>query len=69
MKLEKKNKIMAIFITIAAIIVLGGIGFAFFSSTVSNDNNEKFQTQTATMSLKFDDNDNGISANLNLACL
>ena len=66
MKLEKKNKIMAIFITVAAFLVLGGIGFAFFSSAVSNDNNEKFQTSTATMSLKFDDNDNGISANLNL---
>ena len=66
MNTDKKNKIMAIFITVAAFLVLGGIGFAFFSSAVSNDNNEKFQTSTATMSLKFDDNDNGISANLNL---
>jgi len=46
---------------VAAFIVLGGIGFAFFSSTVSNDNNEKFQTETANMSLKFDDNDNGVN--------
>ncbi len=66
MNTDKKNKIMAIFITVAAFLVLGGIGFAFFSSTVSNDNNEKIQTETATMSLKFDDNDNGISGTLNL---
>ena len=40
MKLDK-NKKLAIFITIATIIILGGITYTFFSSTVSNVNNEK----------------------------
>ena len=65
MKLDK-NKIMAIFITVAAFLVLGGIAYAFFSASVSNDNNEKFQTETATMRLVFSDNDNGVSGTLNL---
>ena len=66
MNTDKKNKKLAIFITLATIIVLGGITFTFFSSTVSNENNEKFQTETATMRLVFSDNDNGVSGTLNL---
>ena len=62
----KKEQKLAIFITIFAIMVLGGITYTFFSSVVSNTNNEKIQTSTATMSLKFDDGDNGISGTLNL---
>ena len=63
---DKKNKIMAAFITLATVIVLGGITFTFFSASVSNANNEKINTQTATMRLVFSDNDNGVSGTLNL---
>ena len=62
----KRNKMLVIGITVFSILVLGGVSFTFFSAAVSNSNNEKFTTQTATMSLAFDDNDNGISATLNL---
>ena len=61
-----KNKFLAIGITLCAIIVLGGIAFTFFAVGVSNTNNEKFSTTTATLALIFDDNDNGVSGTLGL---
>jgi len=66
MKKLDKNKILAAFITFATIIVLGSLTYTYFSASVSNTNNEKIQTSTATMSLVFDDNDNGVSGTLNL---
>ena len=62
----RKEKIIAVGITILSLVVIIAVGYAFFSASVSNANNEKMQTSTATMSLKFDDNDNGISGTLNL---
>ena len=65
-KLSKRDKKLAIFITIFTVLLLAGITYTFFAVSVSNTNNEKIQTSTATMSLVFDDNDNGVNASLNL---
>ena len=65
MKLDS-NKRLAIFITIFTIVLLAGLTYTYFSASVSNTNNEKIQTSTATMSLEFDDGDNGVNATLNL---
>ena len=62
----KKEKALAVGITILSLVVIMGVGYAFFSASVSNANNESLLTETATMSLRFDDNDNGISGTLNL---
>ena len=64
--INTKNKVLAIGITLFSIIVLVGITYTFFSAAVSNANNEKINTQTATMRLVFSDNDNGVSGTLNL---
>ena len=64
--INTKNKVLAIGITFFAIIVLVGITYTFFSAAISNANNEKINTQTATMRLVFSDNDNGVSGTLNL---
>ena len=47
-------------------IFIIGITYAYFSSGVSNTNNEKVNANAATLSLVFEDNDNGISGNLSL---
>ena len=62
----KKDKTMVIGITVLSLIVLVGVGFAFFSAGLSNANKETVNAGTATIALEFDDNDNGISGNLNL---
>ena len=62
----EKDKVLVFGITILSIIVITGVGFAFFSSPVTNTNNENVTAETASISLKFDDNDNGISGTLNL---
>ena len=63
---EKKLQFFAVFVAFLTIIVLAGVTYTFFASAVSNTNNEKFSTSTATLSLVFADGDNGISASLNL---
>ena len=63
---EKKLQFFAVFVTFLTIIVLSGVTYTFFASAVSNTNNEKFSTTTATLSLVFADGDNGVSASLNL---
>lgn len=61
-----KNKKTFILVTTLSLIILAGIGFAYFSAAVVNTNNEKLVTETATLSLKFSDNDNGVGGTLNL---
>ena len=43
-----------------------GLVFSFFSSPLTNTNNEKYTTETANIALKFNDNYNGVSGILNL---
>ena len=65
-KTNKRNQIMFYALAILAVIIFSGIGYAYFSAGVSNTNNEKINAGTATLSLVFEDNDNGISGTLNL---
>ena len=62
----KKQKMITIGILCFSIIILSTIVFAYFSSTLSNQNNESLSTNTASISLVFDDNDNGVNEVLNL---
>ena len=62
----RKKKIIAVGITILSLVVIMGVGYAFFSASVSNANKETITVGSATISLEFDDNDNGISGTLNL---
>ena len=62
----KNEKALIMGVTLLSMIVIIGIGYAFFSSTVSNTNHEEVSAETATIALKFDDNDNGIGGTLNL---
>ena len=62
----KRNKYLIYLLLISISLILGGIGFAFFSANVSNTNHETISTETATLSLVFEDNDNGVSGNLSL---
>lgn len=64
--MKTKEQVLVVFTVMFAIVVLVGITYTFFSVGVSNNDNEKFQTSTATLSLVFDDGDNGINATLNL---
>ena len=59
--LERKNKRVTLIMGIASLLVIVGVGYAFFSGGLSNSVRERFSTETATITLKFDDNDNGIS--------
>ena len=63
---NKKQNVLFIMITILMILFVGGITYAFFSAGVSNTNNETINAGTATLSLVFEDNDNGVSGNLSL---
>lgn len=60
------NKKMALIGTMVSILLVSAVGFAYFSATVVNTNNEKLSTETGALSLKTNDNDNGISETLNL---
>ena len=51
----KKNKRLNLIIGMLSLVVLIGIGYAYFSSTLSNTNNEKLSTETATIALVFDE--------------
>ena len=63
---ENKEKFLKIGITVLSLIVVISIGYAYFSSIVTNTDHEEVSAETATISLKFDDNDNGVSGRLNL---
>ena len=63
---RKRNKIIVSVLAIFTFSALIGLTYAFFSANVSNTNHEVITSNSATLSLVFDDNDNGISANLNL---
>ena len=64
--IEEKNKRLTLIMSIISFIVIIGVGYAFFSGTLSNTNNEGFNASSATISIEFDDNDSGISSTLNL---
>ena len=65
-EMNRKNKQVAFIGSIVSIMQVIAVGFAYFSATVVNTNHETVSTETATLSLKFSDNDNGISACLTL---
>ncbi len=44
-----------------ALLLLVGVSYAYFSSAVNNDQNEKLSLDTGTMRLRFADNDRGIN--------
>ena len=63
---NQKERVLVIVSCFVACITLIGLGLAYFSSSLSNSNHETVNAETATIALVFDDNDNGISAVLNL---
>ena len=63
---RKKDQTLASQITILSLFLIIGVVYAFFSSTLSNANRESASVETATIALRFDDNDSGISGILNL---
>ena len=66
MNTKKKDKVIALGISIISLLLFIAIGYAYFSSTVSNVNKEKISAETATPTLTFSDNDAGVSGRLNL---
>ncbi len=65
MKLENKRTIAFILIAIAIILLVGAFSYAYFTTAGRQDPVSGGFT-TATMSLKFSDNDNGLDVKLSL---
>jgi len=62
--LDKKKKTIITVIAIALVLLAVASSYAFFVANVNNDNRQEAEIKTANMSLRFADNDGGISATL-----
>jgi len=62
--MEKKQKTIITVIAIALVLLAVAGSYAFFVTNVNNDNKQVVELKTANMSLRFADNDEGISASL-----
>jgi len=62
--MEKKQKTIITVIAIALVLLAIAGSYAFFVANVNNDNKQVVELKTANMSLRFADNDGGISASL-----
>jgi len=61
---NKKEKTVITVIAIAIVLLAVAGSYAFFVANVNNDNKQVVELKTANMSLRFADNDGGISASL-----
>ena len=59
----KENRLIILFV-FCSVIIVSGISYAYFSATVSNDDNQTAVIETGTLALTFSDGDNGVSASL-----